>query len=203
MATIVPDHFMRIAPQIFLSPAQPVRMALFCGARGGVGCSSVCLKTAEALSRITDEAICLVDGNFRAPSLHNVYGLDRGPGFSDFLLGSGPARCFAAPVNLKNLWLLPTGNEVDDVNSLFASSSFGTRLAQIATEFRFVLIDSGAGQAAAQFAQAASGAVLVIDSDKTRRDDANRMKRIFDTLRLPVLGVVVNRADARAARQPV
>jgi MinD-like ATPase involved in chromosome partitioning or flagellar assembly len=106
-------------------------------------------------------------------------------------------------VNLKNLWLLPTGNEVDDVNSLFASSSFGTRLAQIATEFRFVLIDSGAGQAAAQFAQAASGAVLVIDSDKTRRDDANRMKRIFDTLRLPVLGVVVNRADARAARQPV
>ncbi len=49
-STFSPDHFMKIAPQVFLSPAQPVRTALFCGAAGRVGCTSVCLKTAEALS---------------------------------------------------------------------------------------------------------------------------------------------------------
>ena len=36
-AAFAPDHFMKIAPQVFLSPAQPVRTALFCGAAGGRG----------------------------------------------------------------------------------------------------------------------------------------------------------------------
>ncbi len=199
-APLSSDHFMRIAPQIFLLPAQPVRTALFCGAAGGVGCTSVCMKTAEALVRLTAESVCLVDANFRAPSLHSVYGVDRAPGFSDFLSQAGLARSFATPVNGKNLWLLSTGNRVAHTDSLFAAAAFRARLAQIATEFRFVLIDAGTGRESAQFAQAASGAILVIDSDTTRRDDAHRVKRLFQAVRLPLLGVVINRAAAGAIR---
>jgi MinD-like ATPase involved in chromosome partitioning or flagellar assembly len=194
------NQFMRIAPQIFLLPAQPVRTALFCGAAGGVGCTSVCMKTAEALVRLTPESVCLVDANFRAPSLHSVYGVDRAPGFSDFLSQAGLARSFATPVNGKNLWLLATGNRLAHTHSLFAVPAYRARLAQIATEFRFVLIDAGTGRDSAQFAPAASGAILVIDSDTTRRDDARRVKRLFQAVRLPLLGVVVNRAAAGTLR---
>jgi len=193
------DYFMRIVPQVFLSPSQPVRTALFCGAAGGVGCTSVCLRTAEALARLTNDSVCLVDANFRAPSLHSVFGLERAPGISDFLTESGMVRSFATLVNSKNLWLLPTGNKRMDAESLFAGATFRSRLAQIATEFRFVLIDSGAGRDSAQFAQAASGAILVIDSDQTRRDEARRVKQIFQTLRLPLLGVIVNRAVPKSS----
>ena len=192
--TFLSDQFMKIAPQVFLSPAQPVRTALFCGAGGGVGCTSVCLKTAEALSRLTTESVCLVDANFHAPSLHIVFDVDRAPGFSDFLTQSGLARSFATPINSRNLWLLPTGTRVANAESLFAAATFRSRLAQIAAEFRYVLIDSGTGRESAQFAQAASGAILVIDSDKTRRDEAHRAKRLLQAGRLPLLGVVVNRA---------
>jgi len=192
---VLTDQFMKIAPQIFLSPAQAVRTALFCGAAGGVGCTSVCLKTAEALARLTTESICVVDANFRVPSLHNIFKLDRAPGFSDFLTQAGLARSFAKLVNAKNLWLLPAGHRVANIDSLFASATFRARLAQIATEFRFVLIDAGVGQESAQFAQAASGAILVIDSDKTRRDEARRVKRLLQAVRLPLLGVVINRAN--------
>jgi receptor protein-tyrosine kinase len=192
--TFSPDQFMKIAPQVFLSPAQPVRTALFCGAGGRVGCSSVCWKTAEALSRLTTESICVVDANFHAPSLHTAFEVDRAPGFSDFLTQSGLARSFATPINNRNLWLLPTGTRVVNIESLFVAATFRARLAQIAAEFRFVLIDSGTGRESAQFAQAASGAVLVIDSDKTRRDEAHRAKQILQSVRLPLLGVVVNRA---------
>jgi polysaccharide biosynthesis transport protein len=194
------DHFLRIAPQIFLLPAQPVRTALFCGAAGGVGCTSVCMKTAEALVRLTPESVCLVDANFRAPSLHRVYGVDRAPGFSDFLSGPGPARSFATPVNGRNLWLLATGHRVANTHNLLAAAAYRARLAQIASEFRFVLLDAGTGRESAQFARAASGAILVIDSDTTRRDDAHRVKRLFQAVRLPLLGVVVNRAAAGALR---
>ena len=199
-APLSSDHFMRIAPQIFLLPAQPVRTALFCGAAGGVGCTSVCMKTAEALVRLTQESVCLVDANFRAPSLHSVYGVDRAPGFSDFLSQAGLARSFATPVNGKNLWLLATGHRAANTDSLFTAAAYRARLAQIATEFRFVLIDAGTGRESAQFAQAASGAILVIDSDTTRRDDAHRVKRLFQAVRLPLLGVVINRAAAGAIR---
>lgn len=193
------EYFMRIAPQVFLSPSHPVRTALFCGAAGGVGCTSVCLRTAEALARLTTESVCLVDANFRAPSLHSVFGIDRAPGFSDFLTQSGMARSFATLVNSKNLWLLPTGNKLANAESMFAGATFRSRLAQIVTEFRFVLIDSGAGRDSVQFAQAASGAILVIDSDQTRRDEARRVKQIFEAIRLPLLGVVVNRAVHKSA----
>jgi succinoglycan biosynthesis transport protein ExoP len=195
LSMLLPDQFMKIAPQVFLLPAQPIRTALFCGAAGGVGCTSVCLRTAQALARITTESICLVDANFRAPSLHTVLRLDRAPGFSDFLTQSGLARSFATLVNRKNLWLLPTGNRIANTESLFAAATFRARLAQVATEFRFVLIDSGAGRESAQFAQAASGAILVIDSDTTRREEAHRMKRMLQSVRLPLLGVVVNRGN--------
>ena len=191
--TLSPDHFMKIAPQVFLSPAQPVRTALFCGAGGGVGCTSVCLKTAEALSRLTTESICVVDANFHAPSLHTAVEVDRAPGFSDFLTQSGLARSFATQIN-RNLWLMPTGTRVVNTETLFVAATFRARMAQIAAEFRFVLIDSGTGRESAQFAQAASGAILVIDSDKTRRDEAHRAKQILQAVRLPLLGVVVNRA---------
>jgi receptor protein-tyrosine kinase len=197
--TLTPDYFMSIAPQIFLSSVQPVRTVLFCGAAGGVGCTSVCMKMAEALARLTTESVCVVDANFRAPSLHTVFGVERGPGFSDFLTQPGQARSFATSANGKNLWLLPTGNFVS-AESLFAAATFRARLTQMATEFRFVLIDSGAGQEAAQFAAGASGAILVIDSDKTHRDEARHVKRILQAVRLPLLGVVVNKTNWKISR---
>src|SRR5271157_2495648 len=78
-STLPPDYFMKWAPEVFLLPAQPVRTVIFCGASGGVGCTSVCMKTAEALARLTTESVCVVDANFRSPSLHNAFGVNRAP----------------------------------------------------------------------------------------------------------------------------
>jgi Mrp family chromosome partitioning ATPase len=197
---LFPDQFMKMAPEVFLSASQPVRTVIFCGATGGVGCSSVCMKAAEALARLTTESVCLVDANFRAPSLHSAFGISRAPGFSDYLTQAGHARSFATPANNKNLWLLPTGNPVANPESLFTSASFRARLSQIAAEFRFVLIDSGAGRESAQLAPVASGAILVIDSERTRREEAHRVKRILMAVRLPLLGVVVNRTGWKIPR---
>ena len=199
-STLVPDYFMKMAPEVFLSPSQPVRTVLFCGATRGVGCTSVCMKAAEALARLTTESICVVDANFRSPSLHSAFGISRGPGFSDFLTQAGHARSFATATSTKNLWLLPTGNPVAHPEGLFTSSTFRARLSQIAAEFRFVLIDSGAGRESAQLAPVASGAILVIDSDKTRREEAHRVKRILLSVRLPLLGVIVNRTGWKIPR---
>jgi Mrp family chromosome partitioning ATPase len=189
----VPDHFTKIAQQIFLSPAQTVRTVVFCGAGAGAGCSWVCLKVAEALVRLTTESVCLVDGNFRAPSLHTVFGVDHAPGYSDFLAKSGPARSFARPANGRNLWLLPAGNG----DSVFAAAIFRARWTQLATEFRFTLIDAGMGLEATQSAAAANGAILVVDWNKTRRDEAHRAKRSLRAAGLPLLGVVVNRTHRK------
>ena len=57
-----------------------------------------------------------------------------------------------------------------------------------------------AAEVAHRMAELHVGAILVIDSDKTRREEAHRVKRILLSVRLPLLGVIVNRTGWKIPR---
>jgi len=54
----------------------------------GEGKTICAISTAYALAAKSDSKVLLVDGNFNSPGIHELFGLDIGPGLSDFLVSS-------------------------------------------------------------------------------------------------------------------
>jgi Mrp family chromosome partitioning ATPase len=192
------DEFMRLAHQVFLAGRTVARTVIFCGAESGVGCSWVCSRTAEALVELTTSEICIVDANLRAPSLHTHFGIERSPGFADYFTQPGDARSFSKVVEDGRLSVLPAGTAGIEPRAIFQSSAFRARLTQLKAAFPYVLIDAGPGSlylGAAQFAPTADGAILVVGTSSTRREEALRVTQTLQIVNMPILGAVLNQGS--------
>ena len=67
-------------------------MVVFAGIDHGNGCTRICAQAAETLQENFRGTICLVEANFRSPSMHHLFGLTNHFGLTDALLGEGPMR---------------------------------------------------------------------------------------------------------------
>jgi hypothetical protein len=67
---VAQEECLKLVQRIFLgSPANVCRAVVFAGVDRGDGCSRICLEAARILAANTSGSICLVDANFRNPSL--------------------------------------------------------------------------------------------------------------------------------------
>ena len=191
------EESLRLVQRIFLSQTQPSpRVVLFAGIDHGTGCSEICMAVAKTLARNAQASVCLVEGNLRSPSLPGWFGTTNHYGLTDALLGEGSIRNFAKPLNGDNLWLLSSGSLAPDSPNLLNSERLKTRIAELRTEFDFVLIDAPPltrYSDAAAFGQMTDGFVLVLQADTTRREAA---VRVTDNLRasgIHVIGAVLSK----------
>src|SRR5215471_794956 len=66
---------LKLVQRIFLTqPANVCRTVVFAGVDQGAGCSRICVETARILATNSSAPICVVDANFRAPSLSDFFG---------------------------------------------------------------------------------------------------------------------------------
>src|ERR1700733_10115370 len=69
------EETLRLVQRLFLQQSQKgPRAILFAGIEQGTGCSQICLLVAEILRSAASGSICLVDANFRSPSLPRLLG---------------------------------------------------------------------------------------------------------------------------------
>src|SRR2546422_6866411 len=59
----------------FLGPTIP-HVVIFSGVEHGSGCSWVCARAADVLAAHVDGSVCLVDADFRSPSLHRYFDVE-------------------------------------------------------------------------------------------------------------------------------
>jgi len=95
---------------------------VFAAVDKGSGCSQICARVAEALPANVRGSVCLVEANFRSPSLPELFGTTNHFGLTDALLGQGPIRTFTRPLHTENLWLLSSGSLTADSPSLLNSN---------------------------------------------------------------------------------
>src|SRR6266850_949678 len=86
-------------------------------------------------------SVCLVDANFRAPSLPHVFGTTNHYGLADALRTEKPLRGFAKALE-RNLWLVSCGSAVEASTNLLHSEQMKRRFAELRKEFDYVLIDA-------------------------------------------------------------
>ena len=85
--------------------------------------------------------VLLVDADLRKPEVHNLFGLDRAPGFAEVLKGTTSWRDCIRDVEYENLQVIPAGEGVSEPGELLAGHRSLAILDELANEFDLVVLD--------------------------------------------------------------
>jgi receptor protein-tyrosine kinase len=192
------DEALQLVQRVFLQQAgDPPHVVVFAGINHGDGCSRISVAVAETLVKNVRGSVCLVEANFRTPSLPDMFGTTNHFGLTNAILSDDPIRTYAKPVRkAANLWLLSSGALKSNSASLLSSERLKERLKELRSEFEFVIIDAPPltryGDAMA-IGQLTDGIVLILEAGATRREAAQAVTADLRTSKIPILGAVLNK----------
>lgn len=186
-----------LVQRVFMLPAHEVpHVVAFCAVEETNGAGGICSRAAINLANQTGSTVCLVEGNFRSPFLHQYFSLDNSRGLSDALLESGPIRDFVFSFGEANLSVLSGGSRCGKTQALRKSERLRHRIAELRQEFSYVLIYGPPVRQkqmdAVLLAQIADGIVLILESMVTRREAARTAKENLFAANVNILGAVLN-----------
>jgi polysaccharide biosynthesis transport protein len=191
------EEALRLVQRLFsLQTQNAPRLVVFAAVDKGSGCSQICARVAEALPANVRGSVCLVEANFRSPSLPEMFGTTNHFGLTDALLGQGPIRTFTKPLHTENLWLLSSGSLAADSPSLLNSNRIKARFEELRKEFDYTLVDApplSRYADAVALGQLADGLVLVLEANSTRREVAQSVAANLQAAKVRVLGAVLNK----------
>ena len=190
------EETLKLVQRLFLTPEEVAPKAvLFAPIDIGGGCVWLCSIAAKLLAKSVTGSVCLVEGDFRSPSLSDKLGVGRDRGLVDSLELGGSIRQFARSIGPDNLWLLSAGATVQDSTILLNSDRLRDRLVELREEFDYLVINAPPLNAFADgmvLGRMVDGVVLVLEADATRREVALRVTEGLRNSRIPILGAVLN-----------
>ncbi len=167
---------------------------LFTSSVSGEGTTTICSNVSLALTRICTGNILLLDGNTRHPEIHARFDLDPLPGLTDVLLGKIPWEDAVRISDLKNFYILPFGQPLQEPLPLLGFEGMEGLLNALKPEFDFILLDlppileSAEAEMIVPWVEAS---VLIIQARATRKEVVMRAVERFNRHRA-FLGVVFN-----------
>jgi receptor protein-tyrosine kinase len=191
------NEALNIVQQVFLlRPETHPQVVVFAGIDHGSGSSMISASVAEVLARTTHRPVCLVEGNFRSPSLSSLCGSTNKNGLSEALVREDAITTFTRPLSEDNLWLLPSGSNATDAPSLITSDGVKKRIAELREAFAFIIVDAPPLKHYSEamiFSQLADGVVLILEAGSTRRESAAVALSSLRSANIPVLAAVLNK----------
>jgi protein-tyrosine kinase len=194
---IAREESQKLIQHIFLADAQePPHVVVFAGIDHGNGCTRICAQAAETLHENFRGTICLVEANFRSPSMHHLFGVTNHCGLTDALLGEAPMKAYATPVRKGNIHLMTCGSLVVNSHVLLNSERLRIRFDELRNEFDYVIVDAPPltrYSDAIALGRAADGLVLVLEANATRKEAAVRVSDHLRASQIRILGAVLNK----------
>lgn len=121
--------------------ADQVKVIMVASATGGEGKSTLACHLATSLAQSGRKTL-LIDTDLRRPSLHAVFNLPPGPGFSEVLRGEVGADEAVQPTSGESLFLMPAG-QIDAASlQRLANDAAGPVFARLKSGFDFIVVDS-------------------------------------------------------------
>lgn len=194
---VAQEECLKLVQRIFLTQsATQQRTIVFAGVDPGDGCSRICVETARILAENTQRSICLIDGDFRNPSLQTFFGTPNHKGFANALSEEGNIKNVAKQLTPSNLWLISAGSLAPGSPCLPDADRLRARIKELREEFSYVLIDAPALNLFADaiaLGRLADGVIVVLQADSTRRNSALKAIEGLRDAHVEVLGAVLNR----------
>lgn len=164
------------------------------------GKSMVASNLAAGLA-LNGRRILLVDGNFRRPEIHKVFGMPNESGFSTVL---SDLESFAETVQqtqVPNLDVLPSGPKPANATELLESQLLIDFIERALEEYDHVIFDSGPLLVVSEtvaLAPRVDGVITVVRARNNSRGLLQRMRDSLRQIKAEHLGVVLNAVRAQA-----
>lgn len=147
------------------------------------------------------QRVLIVDTDMRRPRLHVSTGVSRQHGISDLILGAQNYDDVIKATDVPNLFVLPCGPLPPNPAELLMTKRFEAVLAELATRFDRVILDSpplGAVTDAVVLSKVADGVILVARARKTLRDELKRASKQVRDVGGTIFGLIVNELEERS-----
>jgi Mrp family chromosome partitioning ATPase len=192
----VREESLKLVQRLF-RPTGPAaqKTVMFAAIDSKNGCSWLCAVIARLLAESVSGSVCLVESNFRTPTLAKVLGVDNHYGLADALRQEGAIRSFAKQIGPNNCWLLSSGSLLQDSLQLLNGDRMKERVSELRKEFDYLVIDAPpliTYADAMVLGRLVDGVVLVLEANETRREAALQVTESLRTSKIPVLGAILN-----------
>jgi non-specific protein-tyrosine kinase len=162
----------------------------------GDGKSVTAANLALTMAQEFQRNVVLVDGNLRHSSVHELFGLDEGPGLADVLAGDVILDAALVYLPEHRLTILPAGGKPQFPTELLGSTAMRRTIDTLRTRFDRILIDLPPVLPLADtgtVAPLADGIVMVVRAGVTLRPALDEALGAFEEEK--VIGVLLNDAN--------
>jgi capsular exopolysaccharide synthesis family protein len=197
----VAESYRTLLTSVVLSTApRPPQVLLMTSSTAGEGKTVTSLNLAIALAQ-RGEPTVLIDADLRNPSIGKSLNLVDGTGLASYLTGAHGIEAALRDFPLvPNLWVLPAGPTPPNPAQLLSSSAMESMLRELRKRFKFVVIDSPPVLAVTDamiLSTLVDGVIFVVEHGSTVRGAVTRARKILQNVGANILGIVVNKVDAR------
>lgn len=175
-------------------PHESLRTILISSPLAGDGKSTLISNLAIAMAQ-AGRRVLVVDADLRMPTQHKIFDVESGPGFSGVLQGLVTVDNAIVHTGVDGLDLLPCGPLPRNPAEALNSQSFADVLADLATRYDHVLLDSPAMMAVADARICSAwcdATVLVLHGQRSSRRMARMARDGLIAVGANLVGVVVN-----------
>lgn len=165
--------------------------------RDGAGKTLTAINLAVATAAEPTQTVLLVDADLRAPGIHAEFGLEQGPGLTDFLLSGRPIEELLLYPGLGRLIVLPGGRGTEQSAELLTSPRMVALGKELKHRYasRVVIFDLPPVLDRADvlaFSPQLDTLLLVVEDGKTSEPDLQSAVQVLKGA-APILGTVLNK----------
>jgi non-specific protein-tyrosine kinase len=180
----------------FAAVERPLRSLVISSSEAGDGKTTIATNLAIILAQ-AGQSVILVDADLRRPTVHQVMDVPNRSGLTTLLIDDEmDASSVLAPTRFNGLSIIPSGPQPPNPSELLASERMRRRLAQLRDMADVVILDSPPVLAVSDpaiLAALTDGALLVVNSARTRGQHAAQAVTTLQNAGAHLLGIVLNR----------
>lgn len=180
----------------YYSVDRKVTSLVVTSAEAGEGKSATAANLAVVMAQ-SDLAVVLVDADLRRPTQHRVFGINQMPGLAEGLVESASLELLLQPApGVNNLRIMAAGTTAPNPAELLGSQRMEEFHRELLAVADVVIYDTPpllAVTDARLLGRLTSGALLVVNAQRTRADAVKRGLQSLAQVRVPLLGVILNR----------
>jgi len=178
-----------------LKTLQPIHSIVITSASPAEGKSLSAANLALAEAHLAGNTTLLADFDFRRPIVHTLFGVDRSPGITDYLMGKCQLHEAMRKVAGTNLYIMPAGEAVINPLELLNLPEVKVMMDRLPELFNWIILDSPPLLFAADASLLGTlchGTLLVVRIGHTTIDSVTRATQSLCNNN--VLGILVNGA---------
>jgi capsular exopolysaccharide synthesis family protein len=184
---------------LFSAAARKMKTLVFTSPLPSEGKTATICNLGIAMAQ-ANKKVLILDADLRKPRQHHIFKIKNISGLTNYLVDGIEMKDLIKATQMPNLYLVNSGPVPPNPAELLGSEKMTHFLKNLKDTFDYVLIDTPpllAVSDALVMGSQIDGVVLVVWGGKTSREAVKRAKEKLDAMKMPSLGVIINRINVR------